>query len=82
MYICVIHFANELRRQTHAGILKHCRNTANRCTHMRALPISGMESEVAGMISATNSMKTVNESSTVIPVNRFKTKNGLYEINM
>lgn len=36
---------------------------------MHALPISGMESEVAGMISATNNMKTVNESSTVIPVN-------------
>ncbi len=41
---------------------------------MHALPISGMESEVAGMISATNNMKTVNESSTVMPVNRYKTK--------
>lgn len=59
------------------GIQKHCRQHTEkqtRRTHMHALPISGMESEVAGMISATNSMKTVNESSTVIPVNRFKTK--------
>lgn len=29
--------------------------------------MSGTESEVAGMISATSSMKTVRESSTVIP---------------
>lgn len=51
--------------------------------NMHALPISGMESEVAGMISATNNMKTVNESSTVIPVNRYKTKrNGLHETYM
>lgn len=51
--------------------------------NMHALPISGMESEVAGMISATSNMKTVNESSTVIPVNRYKTKrNGLHETYM
>lgn len=31
------------------------------------LPISGTESEVAGMISATSSMNTVRESRTVIP---------------
>lgn len=31
------------------------------------LPIKGTESEVAGMISATSSMKTVRESKTVIP---------------
>ena len=30
----------------------------------------GMESEVAGMISATSNMKTVRESSTVIPEKR------------
>ncbi len=30
-------------------------------------PMRGTESEVAGMISATSSMKTVSESSTVIP---------------
>lgn len=31
------------------------------------LPISGTESEVAGMISATSSMNTVRERRTVIP---------------
>lgn len=31
------------------------------------LPIRGTESEVAGMISATNNMKTVSDSSTVMP---------------
>ena len=31
------------------------------------LPIRGTESEVAGMISATSSMKTVSDSRTVIP---------------
>lgn len=31
------------------------------------LPIRGTESEVAGMISATNSMKTVSDSNTVMP---------------
>jgi hypothetical protein len=30
----------------------------------------GMESEVAGMISATSNMKTVSESSTVMPEQR------------
>lgn len=30
-------------------------------------PMSGTESDVAGMISATRSMKTVSESSTVMP---------------
>lgn len=31
------------------------------------LPMRGTESDVAGMISATRSMKTVSESSTVMP---------------
>lgn len=31
------------------------------------LPIRGTESDVAGMISATSSMKTVSDSSTVMP---------------
>lgn len=31
------------------------------------VPISGMESDVAGITSATNSMKTVSERRTVIP---------------
>ena len=31
------------------------------------LPIKGTESDVAGMISATNSMKTVRDNKTVIP---------------
>lgn len=31
------------------------------------MPMRGTESEVAGMISATSSMKTVSDSSTVIP---------------
>lgn len=31
------------------------------------LPIRGTESEVAGMISATSNMKTVRDSSTVMP---------------
>lgn len=35
-------------------------------------PISGTESEVAGMISATISMKTVRESRTVMPEGRHK----------
>lgn len=34
------------------------------------LPIKGTESDVAGMISATSSMKTVSESKTVIPGNK------------
>lgn len=33
-----------------------------------SLPIRGTESDVAGMISATSSMKTVRDSNTVIPV--------------
>lgn len=33
-------------------------------------PMSGTESDVAGMISATSSMKTVRESSTVMPAQR------------
>lgn len=33
------------------------------------LPIKGTESDVAGMISATRSMKTVSESKTVMPGN-------------
>lgn len=35
-------------------------------------PISGTDSEVAGMISATSSMKTVRESRTVIPEDESK----------
>lgn len=31
------------------------------------IPIRGMESDVAGIISATSNMKTVRDSSTVIP---------------
>lgn len=59
-------------------MLKKCKKL-----NMHALPISGMESEVAGMISATNNMKTVSESNTVIPVNRYKAKrNGLHETYM
>ena len=34
------------------------------------LPMRGTESEVAGMISATSNMKTVSESSTVMPRGR------------
>lgn len=34
------------------------------------LPISGIESDVAGIISATNNIKTVSESNTVIPAHR------------
>lgn len=34
------------------------------------LPMRGTESDVAGMISATRSMKTVSESSTVMPGDR------------
>lgn len=36
-------------------------------------PISGTESEVAGIISATISMKTVRESRTVMPGGQHKT---------
>lgn len=35
--------------------------------HIYDPPMSGTESDVAGMISATRSMKTVSESSTVMP---------------
>lgn len=34
------------------------------------IPIRGTESDVAGMISATSSMKTVRDSKTVIPIDR------------
>lgn len=37
---------------------------------VRGSPIRGTESDVAGMISATSSMKTVRDSSTVIPADR------------
>lgn len=37
---------------------------------LRYLPMRGTESDVAGMISATRSMKTVSESSTVMPGDR------------
>lgn len=33
-------------------------------------PMRGTESDVAGMISATSSMKTVKDSKTVIPADR------------
>lgn len=34
------------------------------------VPMRGTESDVAGMISATSSMKTVRDSRTVIPAER------------
>lgn len=34
---------------------------------VKVSPMRGTESDVAGMISATSSMKTVRDSSTVIP---------------
>lgn len=49
----------------------------NRYTHVHRQnengPIRGTESEVAGIISATISMKTVRESRTVMPGGRHKT---------
>lgn len=38
------------------------------------VPMRGTESEVAGIISATSSMKTVRDSSTVIPAGRHTEK--------
>src|SRR4029434_9548966 len=37
------------------------------CVHLCVIPMRGTESDVAGMISATSSMNTVRDSSTVMP---------------
>lgn len=44
------------------------------------LPIRGTESEVAGMISATNSMKTVRDSNTVMPGEDKKIRKSRFKI--
>lgn len=45
------------------------------------LPIRGTESEVAGMISATSSMKTVNDSNTVMPTQDRKMRKPRFNKN-
>ena len=48
-------------------------------THTRKYnpPMRGTESDVAGMISATRSMKTVSESSTVMPADRDRERESI-----
>lgn len=50
-----------------AFVQSHCTLFAKKIQVTKSLPIKGTESEVAGMISATSSMKTVRDNKTVIP---------------
>lgn len=58
-HVCLRHLLGKLRHSLNSASLRHKPSSA--------LPIRGTESDVAGMISATSSMKTVRESNTVIP---------------
>lgn len=50
-----------------AFVQSHCTLFAKKIQVTKSLPIKGTESEVAGIISATRSMKTVRDNKTVIP---------------
>lgn len=80
--MCMFHF-QDTQNRNHFEIFHNdrCLRWNGFIQRLKHPPIRGTESEVAGMISATSSMKTVSESSTVMPWGRDK-KGDTHRQNM
>lgn len=68
VYVVVLNFCADLLHQHISLLSAHTRMYYKGARAQKHdPPMRGTESDVAGMISATRSMKTVSESSTVMP---------------